>query len=151
MSRNYKTNQRNNKRAFRLFFYTTKQNWRIKYNHCIYTYLSIFELNTILHFKINYFSIIILSIYLFCVGAFMTDLSKVWVVEISYGNEEKETLHLISEAEPSTEQINKLLTPYIKKVWHESGNFEIDDFYTVQQSIDRLLSFSQQSSFKQLQ
>lgn len=81
----------------------------------------------------------------------MTDLSKVWVVEISYGNEEKETLHLISEAEPSTEQINKLLTPYIKKVWHESGNFEIDDVYTVQQSIDRLLSFSQQSSFKQLQ
>lgn len=72
----------------------------------------------------------------------MSDLASVWVVEISYGNEEKETLHMKSETQPTHNEIEELVKPYIQKVWHESGDFEIDEVYNIQDSIDRLLSFS---------
>lgn len=72
----------------------------------------------------------------------MTDLTKVWVIEISYGNDENETLHIVSETKPTIDNIEKTIKPYLKKVWHESGKFEVDEIYTVQESIDRLLSFS---------
>ncbi|MBY8087802.1 hypothetical protein KW496_19565 [Vibrio fluvialis] len=71
----------------------------------------------------------------------MSDLTKVWVIEISYGNYEKETLHLISETKPLSKDIDNLVIPYIKKVWHESGKYEVEDIYTVQESVERLLSF----------
>lgn len=71
-------------------------------------------------------------------------LDKTFAITISVNGREEETVHMVTEDgnAPSTQAIKALIAPYVKTVWHESGEFEVLDVENVQESVDRMLSFS---------
>lgn len=71
-------------------------------------------------------------------------IDNVFSVTISFNERETVTLHIETEDghEPTRSEIESLVAPYVRQVYHESGEFEIEDITNVQSSIDNLLSYS---------
>jgi len=72
------------------------------------------------------------------------DLGSVFAVTISFNERESETVHIISQhgTHPTEAEIEALVAPYVRRVYHESGRFEIEDVVSVKESIENLLSYS---------
>lgn len=72
------------------------------------------------------------------------DLQNAYAVTIAFNERESETVHMITQDghEPTESEIRSLVAPYVRQVYHESGEFEIEDITNVQKSVDKLLSFS---------
>lgn len=74
-------------------------------------------------------------------------IKNVFAVTISFNERESTTVHIETENgnEPTKSEIESLVTPYVRKVYHESGGFEVEDITNVQSSIDDLLTYSNRS------
>lgn len=74
-------------------------------------------------------------------------IENVFAVTISFNERETVTVHVETEdgREPTSSQIEALVAPYVRQVYHESGAFEIEDITNVQDSIENLLSYSNRS------
>ena len=72
-------------------------------------------------------------------------LANTYAITIAFNDREAETVHMITEdGRPPTEaQIRELVSPMVRQTYHESGSFEIEDIQNVQESINTLLSYSQ--------
>lgn len=72
------------------------------------------------------------------------DLGSVFAITISFNERESETVHIVSHhgAHPTEAEIEALVAPYVRRVYHESGRFEIEDVVSVKASIENLLSYS---------
>lgn len=72
------------------------------------------------------------------------NLNHVFAITVFFNDRESETLHMTTDDGhvPTRAEIDALVRPYAKKLWHESGGYEVTDIQSVQKSIDHLLSYS---------
>lgn len=71
-------------------------------------------------------------------------LNHTFAITIAFNERESETVHMVCKDEngPSEAEIRSLVEPYVRQVYHESGQFEIESIESVQESVTRLLEFS---------
>ena len=71
-------------------------------------------------------------------------IENVFAVTIAFNERETTTVHIETEDghEPTLREIKSLVAPFVREVYHESGEFEIEDISNVQDSIDTLLLYS---------